>query len=219
MKWLIWKELRLQRLVLVVAVVSLLLPSLCLLVAYWRGGDAYADNRVAVVLTIVFADISLALLGGNAIACERADRSAEFLRYLPVSRRQIVVSKLFVPLVVIGLICTVIPILATTDHLGMLLDWQEMTFLGLFGVVAFSVAWLISAVQDSPTFAVGAGLFAPLAVGVLTAGTVQVFELFAPGIVLDPNVLWNYSFATLSISLAIASFVGGTWYYLHQVEP
>ena len=46
----------------------------------------------------------LALLGGNSIAGERVDRSAEFLAYLPVSRGRILASKLLVALAAVPLI-------------------------------------------------------------------------------------------------------------------
>ncbi len=42
--------------------------------------------------------------GANAIARERADRSAEFLAYLPISRVRILASKAALPLAVVSVV-------------------------------------------------------------------------------------------------------------------
>ena len=52
-------------------------------------GEEWGDMLVAygsVALYMTF--IVTALLGGHAIACERADRSAHFLAYLPPTKRR-----------------------------------------------------------------------------------------------------------------------------------
>src|SRR5262245_42537586 len=46
-----------------------------------------------------------ALLGGNAIACERADRSAHFLAYLPPTKTRILASKFIVAVCALAVFC------------------------------------------------------------------------------------------------------------------
>ena len=97
MKWLLWREYRLNRLLLMTGATLLLLPYAIALFdlgwdAWWgssqspRAENAARRFEVAAFFSIVISQLTLALLGGNAIAGERADRSAEFLAYLPVSR-------------------------------------------------------------------------------------------------------------------------------------
>ena len=85
MNWMIWKEYRLNRLILIVGAVLLILPHAIALVLTWRGVGpdvGYAAQRmpknflVAGMYSLVISQLTLALLGGHAIACERADRSA-----------------------------------------------------------------------------------------------------------------------------------------------
>ena len=42
----------------------------------------------------MISQLSIALIGGNAISGERVDRSAEFLYSLPIARRKLLASKL-----------------------------------------------------------------------------------------------------------------------------
>src|SRR3954470_9088286 len=46
-----------------------------------------------------------AVLGGNAIACERSDRSAHFLAYLPPTKTQILASKFLVAAGTLAVLC------------------------------------------------------------------------------------------------------------------
>ena len=100
MKWLLWREYRLTRLIRIVGAVLMVLPyvgALVLLVAAsWAseppaiGGPS--PSRAVVLFgggalySILLSLLTLTFLGGNAFAGERADRSAEYLAYLPLSR-------------------------------------------------------------------------------------------------------------------------------------
>ncbi len=160
--------------------------------------------------------LTLALLGGNAIACERADRSAEYLFYQPVSRGKILVSKLLLPglalLVIWGLNLAVLAI--CISHQSRAPD----TMLGyvpffIATCCAFSVGWGLSAVQNSPTYAVATGIAAPIVVVWLIAMVNWMLGF--------PYSTWTVMLAYVAItaSLTMFSFVGGTWYYLRRVEP
>lgn len=75
---LVWKELRQQRWVFLVAA---LLPVAMALMVRW-----FADGDLAVILGGLTLGLSALLLGANAFAGEEEDRSAEFQRAMPVSR-------------------------------------------------------------------------------------------------------------------------------------
>ena len=111
MKWLFWREYRLNRLILIIFTLLLFLPYVIALIALsWpsehvvRPPDASEAFGGAALYSLVLTQLVVALLGGNAMAGERADRSAHFMAYLPVSRARRVGCKLTLALSVVTLI-------------------------------------------------------------------------------------------------------------------
>src|SRR4051812_45278204 len=104
MTGLLWKEYRLNRGLLILGAAALagvhVVGAAIEISHTWPalpGGQTWADalasyGHLAMCLTPYLA----AVLGGNAIACERAERSAHFLAYLPPTKAQILTSKLTV---------------------------------------------------------------------------------------------------------------------------
>ena len=94
MRSLIWKDCRLNSWVLMLGVATWLGPYivgvLWLMLGRWptvANGLRWAFMLApASVISLEATMLPLLLLGANAIARERADRSAEFLAYLPSSR-------------------------------------------------------------------------------------------------------------------------------------
>ena len=91
---LLWKDYRLNRLVLFIGVLLLVGPILIAVgsnyYSRWRTGSicAWPDLLVHTEITsLAFSLLTIGLLGGNAVAGERMDRSTEFLAYLPPTRR------------------------------------------------------------------------------------------------------------------------------------
>lgn len=233
MKWLLWREYRLNRLILVTGAVLLLLPYLgAVIVLCWVpeplviGGppicNAMVASGFASIYSIVLSQLTLALLGGNAFAGERADRSAEFMAYLPLSRRKRLVGKLSLSLstavliwgvnllVLLLLLCTAAPSLPpkTGAH------WGEFGYyVAITGLLFFGVGWLVSSLQSSPTFAVCAGMITPFLVVNILAATAWVYDIAS----LQP--ITEIGYAVTCPVLAVACFSIGTWYYLHRVEP
>ena len=179
MKWLIWKEYRLNRLILIVGAVLLLLPYAhsprC---CSGGSGDVGAEPRphgawrclLAAILAWLLSELTVALLGGNVIAGERADRSAEFLGYLPISRTKALASKLTLSLLTIAVIW--VPNLAVllwafvglreVTQVRVNFDVAQMVFFAaVTGAVLFSVSWLLSSILESPTFSVSSGVITP----------------------------------------------------------
>ena len=116
MNWLFWKDYRENRLVVFTALFLLLTPHLFALYAGCevsvRGGADLRRLWVEVfsassMFSLVISQLAVALIGGNAIAGERADRSAEFLASLPITRKKILGSKLLLSLAIVGVIWTI----------------------------------------------------------------------------------------------------------------
>ncbi len=228
MNWLIWKEYRLNRLILIVGAVLLLAPHVVALVLSLRGvgpvlgpGVSHwsANFMGAAVYSLVFSQLTLALLGGHAIACERADRSAEFLAYLPVARSRILAGKLAVALAAVAIIwvpnllillltATALPVQGPEFHEA---AWTWLGTLVVTGLAFFGIAWLLSSVLESPTFSICGGLVTPYLVAMAFAVLVWWFEW--PGKVIG----WSYLGACAV--LGPACFAAGTRYYLRRVEP
>ena len=235
MNWLVWKEYRLNRLILIVGATLLVAPHAVALVLAWYGagpprapsvGEGVSVSRLAVNLlasgffSLVASQLALALLGGNAIACERADRSVEFLAYLPVSRARILVGKITLALMAVALIWAANLLIMLSALAGLpelpRAEGSE-TFWGLLGNVAtigfvlFSVAWLMSSVLESPAIAALIGLISPWLVGMGVLALAWVLEC--------PEETAKAWYLGTCLVLAAACFAAGTWYYLRRVEP
>ena len=233
MNWLIWKEYRQNRLILIVGAVLLILPHVVALILTWRGVGpdiAYEVHRmpknllVAGFYSLIISQLTLALLGGHAIASERADRSAEFLAYLPLSRAKHLAGKTILSLAVFVLIW--IPNLlilrlavsgftkpiAPQEYAG---GWLALGIIAVTGLVFFAVGWLLSSILESPTFAICGGLITPL---LIMTGIMTGAWLF---MVPEPIVesLATPLYAGIGLVLAPVCFVVGTIYYLQRVEP
>lgn len=222
MTWLLWKDYRLNRLIVIVGLVLLVVPHAVAAIVVLRGlveldRGLFISTTYAVVLTqVVFA-----LLGGNMIACERADRSAEFLAYMPVSKARILASKIVVAISVAAALW--LPNLLIAWLLKREPMWSramqieamrmEMNLVceiaAVTGLVFFCVGWLCSSILESPTFSICAGLVAPMLVAFGLLSLSQWLE-FRPT---------EFLYCAISIPLAIASFLIGTIYYLRRVEP
>ena len=112
---LLWKDYRLNRGVLLLGIALLLGPyaavSAIALHGHWPSlppaGEWSALLLMASFLSLGLSQLTLVMLAGNSIASERADRSAEFLAYLPPSRTQILASKLLLAMLAAGVTWTV----------------------------------------------------------------------------------------------------------------
>ena len=227
MKGLIWKDYRLNR--------SLLILGATTLVGLYVAGFAIEVSHTwpAMPPPKVFADALFsyghlalgltpfltALLGGNAIACERAERSAHFLAYLPPAKWQILASKLIVALVATGFFWGVILLL--TYGIAPLISSKPINFLNSmsgspWGVVSgciltFGVGWLGSACLESATIPAILALAAPFMFGL---GLYAIAAMFA----VSRFELMEWS-GIAGFGCGACAFAAGTWCYLRRVEP
>jgi len=236
MKWLFWKDYRLNWLIVIMALIVVAVPHTLAVISACYGfihntpilkisrnptifSYLSATLCVSTLWSLIFSPIVFTFMGGNTIACERADRSAEFLAYLPISRSRILTSKLLVAFLIGAFIWIAnLSILGSCwssfQQLLVQPDSPVGKIVGGFliaGLTFFCVAWLFSSFLESPAISAGIGLFAPLLLAYVIGFIVYYF-----GLVESISFMWPMGFA---IALSLASFVGGTWYYLRRVEP
>jgi len=226
MNELFWKDYRVNRLILIIGVVLLLGPVIVGVignaVAQVRH-DAYVQWFEVVVqagtVSLCFSLITMLLLGGNAFAGERADRSAEFMAYLPPTRRAKLASKvlLAVPSVTIILLtllmlCYVIAPMCAEPTENMARMRGEMVS-GLLptALLMFAAAWCASSAMSSTTYAVGIGFAAPW----LLYCVLAILHYWVKIESLDVGV-W---YIRIAIVLTVLGFAGGCILYLRRVEP
>jgi ABC-type transport system involved in multi-copper enzyme maturation permease subunit len=229
MKTLIWREYRLNLLSVIAGASLLLIPYLFTAVAiFGLSKESMSWHEIAqhfgfaAVMSCWLSQLMVAFLGGNAFAGERADRSAEFMAYLPISRERRLASKLILSAAIIGVIwainMVVIAILAEYRP-GDLIEAFGLT--AATGVVLFGVAWLISALQSSPTFAVCGGLATPMVTWMGLWMMYSLAENIAPEAVqsLDYYRTILNSYIVISLVLGTLGFIIGMRYFLKRVEP
>jgi ABC-type transport system involved in multi-copper enzyme maturation permease subunit len=227
MNWLLWKEYRQNRLIVFVTLAILIVPHLIAIYASWKemnaghrhGAAPWVTNfTVSGMYGLVLAQVALALIGGNVIAGERVDRSAEFQAYLPIPRSKILAAKILLSLAIAAVIW--LPngtlLLALVYERGLFGGrpdlLQVVATIATTGLAFFCIAWFFSSILRSATFSVCAGL---LAAPFLMATFLFITYLF--GIEPDPLVKPFYFSTCLTVSPVC--FGMGAWLYLRRVEP
>jgi ABC-type transport system involved in multi-copper enzyme maturation permease subunit len=226
MRALLWKDYRLNRGVLLLGITLLLAPyatvAAVVLYAHWPSLPAAAEwSRLlltASLFSLGLSSLTLVTLAGNSIASERADRSAEFLAYLPPSRLRILVSKALLALLVAGVIwvfnLSVGEVIAPTlgSSLGNPADeLAPRSMLAAGAVLLFGAGWLGSALLSSPAIATSLGIGAALAVPGLIMTMRVLFTI-------PPEDVQHWGLIT-ALTLGTLCFVSGSVYYLRRVEP
>jgi ABC-type transport system involved in multi-copper enzyme maturation permease subunit len=238
MRWLIWKEYRENRLILGFGVVLLLVPYAMAGVTILFLPEAWMDAIFgAAFYSVCLSQVVLALLGGNAIAGERTNRSAEFLGYLPISRWRNLVSRLVLAPVataviwcVNGLILWLIfgsfPKVAAVLCRGCSNPQGELAgtiaYTMVTGLTFFCVGWLFSSLLSHAVLSAVAGMMVPLTVflGLLGVDWLLRPEVH-PFLRHDDERGWFVAigYFGLCLVLSLVSFVVGTILYLRRVEP
>jgi ABC-type transport system involved in multi-copper enzyme maturation permease subunit len=225
---LLWKDYRLNRGVLLLGIALLLGPYAAALpvalLGHWPslppGRESSALLRTVSFFSLALSQLTLALLAGNSIASERADRSAEFLAQLPPSRLQILASKFLLALLAAGAVWVVnlsIPDLAVRT-LGAPLDnsWNKVaprSMLAAGTVMVLGASWLGSAVLQSPASAASLGIAVAAVGGPLLAQA--ACALFASG---AREALPSCGLM-VGLSLGVLGFLSGSACFLRRVEP
>jgi ABC-type transport system involved in multi-copper enzyme maturation permease subunit len=171
--------------------------------------------------SIMSSQPTLAMISGNIIAAERGDRSAEFLAYLPPSRKQILGSKFIVlaaaTLIVWGfnlLVFLVADWLAgdTDAARTVISQMPSIRQFAAIGFVAVGAGWFASSISSSTGPAVAIALAAPMLVLVTLLLTNYLTDW--------PSELEFSRVYCVSCTVAGASlFAIGTTYFLRRIEP
>ncbi len=230
MKSLLWKDYRINRLLLIFGSVVCVGPWVIAIARYfqlsirgegvWWGPEPWVSTSATSLGLSLF---TFAMLGGNAIAVERADRSAEFLAYLPVSRWSILAGKSLITvtpaaaiwIVNLAFLFWVAPRLAEGVSVAEIIQRAEVhEFFEVFGpvsVLLFGAGWFWSAVLNSHGLATGMSFFT-LAVVVLGMIGIEY------GLGLN-GFLTNQSLAIVFLFVGIGGYIVGCAYYLRRLEP
>ena len=230
---LVWREWRSSRTILFVAlgiIVALLLLVFSLpQPPETAGGKISVVDRMAVVgyfATWIAVHVSVFLLpmiAANSLAGERADRSAEFIAPLPVSRSVRLVAK--VVLLAAVAIALWAPVLLVAPLLGnsqLVKADDYRSGLGLLGMVAAftllatALAWLLAGWVESPVIAAVGAIAIPVAVPWV------MFSLQVP--FLAPASFFSLWFdsqgipQSLTLLVAAAFFAAGSALYVRRLE-
>jgi hypothetical protein len=227
---LLWKDLRINRLPLLIGAFVMIAPYIVVGVAVthmplWE--EATAASAWAVLLTtgchfsVMCSQPTLAMLSGHTIAVERGDRSAEFLGYLPPSRGLVLVSK---ALVLAGAFLSVWGLNLLLQAIAFWLSPDSDTAGELtshlatlpriagIGLLAAGAGWCASANVENSGPAVALGLAAPMVLFSVLQATHSAFN--------TPDELsFGAVYFTLCPILAVVFFTLGTFCYLRRVEP
>ena len=227
MKALLWKDCRINRLVLIVGAVMVFGPLVVGIIingiAEWRYGfpgtpwpELIVDTGI---LGLVLSLLTITLLGGNAVASERVDHSAEFLAYLPASRWAIITSKALLAVVTgvlvwaVGLLIvySLGPLAGEIPAHAIRIRIEAIPALATTSVFLFGAAWLGSCCLASPTMATGIGFGAPW----LLYAALAIWKFFFD----HPDFPIGRWYYTLAVSLGVLCFIAGIVYYVRRVEP
>lgn len=236
MRWLLWKDFRVNRAIFITILLVFAVLHALAAISFWRKKTfGPADRAVwlaaAACYGIMLSQLMFAFVGGNALAGERTDRSAEFMAYLPIARGRILVSKLLVALgaallvwmpnlvtLVLVALCnmpkTMPPLGEFVRHaLSTPEFWLPVAITAVTGLTFFCAAWLFSCLLSSASFSALGGLVTP---GAVLAGLLWVDQLgkwhHGPHAV----AVW---YVGLCLAVSAVSFAAGTIYYLRRVEP
>ena len=237
MSRLLWKEYRQNRAILVTMLTLLMAPylfMLCLLAFYTvstqKGPEPWEWKKILFDATFAgpwLVQVGLGLIGGNAIAGERADRSAEFQGALPIRRRRILAAKILLTLLVIAVIW--LPNMSMTWAAGGIRNaaWKGdydysvlIANIAITGLVFFCAAWLASSLIVNPAIAACAGLATPPLVLGGSYIVMSVRSYLATGIFCvgsdSPITDW---YQLICLAICPVCFAVGVWLYLRRVEP
>lgn len=207
MNWLLWREYRLNRWILIMCAAAIVLSFVIgFLVVSFKIDEELNEVRAALVLVSSF--LTVALLAGNAFAGEQADRSTEFIDYLPLERSRRLASKLLLHSIVLGVLVGVNALIVRQ-----LFTIEEFVGGVAFALAVYGVNWLFSSIQSSPVLATISG-FAALGLTGLAAGLLEESKMIA-----NLPAWMNWTFAAIGCLLPIACFSLGTWNYLRRTTP
>ena len=216
MTWLLWREYRLNRWILVTG--SVLFLSAYLIDFIFAGIGSW-DFFGAWLLSCIFAYVTVSLLAGHAFAGERTDRSAEFIAYLPLGRWRIVASKLLLFLITFAVISGVVVWTASLITIPVGLEhYVDLRGFFVAMLIIYGVGWMFSSFLSSPTYATLCG-FCSLVLTSAIVMTVTSYLGFPVTMDKEAHEIASRWMAITGVPLAVACFCIGSWNYVCRREP
>ena len=217
MKWLLWREYRINRWILVTGSALILLSYLTEVIV--NDSDS-SDLFGAWLLGCISAYLTVALLAGNAIAGERADRSAEFIAYLPLGRLHIVASKLLLFLITFAVIGGVAAWTANQVVMPVGLEHHvDVRGFVIAILIIYGVGWMFSSLLSSPTYAT---LCAFCSLVLVSAGVMIVANYLGVPVTdmanKEAHEIAIRSTAMTGLPVAAICFSIGTWNFVRRCE-
>jgi len=231
---LVWREWRRSRTILFVAL-GIIVALLLLVFSQPQtppetaGGKISVVDRMAVVgyfATWIAVHVSVFLLpmiAANSLAGERADRSAEYIAPLPVSRSVRLMAKvvllaavaiaLWAPVLVVASLLRSSQLVKADDYRSGL---ELLGMVAAFTLLATALAWLLAAWVESPVIAAVGAIAIPVAV------PWGMFSLQVP--FLAPAGFFSLWFdsegipQSLTLLVAAAFFAAGSGLYVRRLE-
>lgn len=224
---LLWKDARLARAYLLCGAAVVLAPHAFLGYARLRWGVAISEDfdwNETLYFTGLLEGLAglmvMALLAAASFATERADRSAEFLAYLPVSRAKRLLSKLAIAACPVALLAIGNPVLLYDMAPG----WEDaelrtqelLSILACSGVMIFGTAWL-SSVRVSSAAALLMGLLSPFFVTALFFLCVEgANSLF--GLEISRDRWFPIVYRRAGVVLGLVTWSLGSWLFITRDE-
>ena len=217
MNWLLWREYRRNQWILATGAAGLFLP--CLIAVMFSAEHTVKFIGVF-MLSSVFSEMTVALLAGNALAGERADRSAEFVAYLPWRRISTFACKLVLPALTaaIGFVVYVwcahqLPDIATQGQMA------DLRIFFVVILVIYGVGWLASSLSSSVAYASCIGFIAPYLIFFCQSLIYSIRGVSLDIGNKDDHETFLLAYAMIGVPVAIVCFSIGTWNYFRRSEP
>ena len=231
---LVWREWRRSRTILFVAL-GIIVALLLLVFSQPQtppeaaGGEIRVVGSMAVVgyfaswIAVHVSVFLLPMIAANSLAGERADRSAEFIAPLPVSRAVRLMAKvvllaavaiaLWAPMLVVASLLRSSQLVKADDYRSGL---ELLGVIATFTLLATALAWLLAGWVESPVIAAVGAIAIPVAVPWV------MFSLQVP--FLAPASFFSLWFDSqgipppLTFLVAAAFFAAGSTLYMRRLE-
>jgi ABC-type transport system involved in multi-copper enzyme maturation permease subunit len=225
-----WRLFRVPMVALIIVAAGCYLMALAFIIDNWKDiavakttpqTSAGAIVSAAAYIALLLTCLPASALGGTAIAAERTDRTSDFIGLLPVTRLQIVLSKLLSSFLIIAVFAAfhacVLWICSALEPSPVRFDWNVLAgcimWIGC-AICLLGVAWLFS------TFMSSGPISACIAIGV-TAVTIvtstYLVDTHSEHRLPDWGLFLILSGVTYGVGLP--SLIGGSLYYLRRVAP
>jgi ABC-type transport system involved in multi-copper enzyme maturation permease subunit len=205
------KDFRQQRRFLAGAILFLLTPYAFSVVLFiLNPASRWSDHLgIAAVCALGLAFVLIPFFAGNAVASERADRSAEFLAFLPIARGPSILSKALVAgAISAGMVAACWAATSVINSEPSNLSGAQSFAMVSTSLMMFGTAWGVSSFGRSPVFAAAAGLVLP-ACWALTRWLASEHG----------HSISLTAYSAVAFVSGCAAFVGGSIYCLRRVEP